>query len=206
MPSALSHPAPALAIATYFGGDRLPRSAIVAGVMCSVLPDVDILGFRLGIVHGGMFAHRGLTHSLPFALAVAVAAAIIVRRRDPRLRVGDLCFYLFLATASHGAFDALTNGGLGVAFFAPFSSARYFFAFRPIEVSPLSVGAISVGTRLGRSNERASLGLVAVSCLHGSCDPRTPIYGRWKLKTIGSFVRSLRVEHGEVPARGTRPE
>jgi inner membrane protein len=107
--------------------------------MCSVLPDVDILGSHLGIVHGGMFAHRGLTHSLPFALAVAVAAAILVRWRDPRLRVGDLCFYLFLATASHGAFDALTNGGLGVAFFAPFSSARYFFAFRPIEVSPLSV-------------------------------------------------------------------
>jgi inner membrane protein len=35
--------------------------------------------------------------------------------------------------------DALTNGGLGVAFFAPFSGARFFFPSRPIEVSPISV-------------------------------------------------------------------
>jgi inner membrane protein len=42
-------------------------------------------------------------------------------------------------TASHGALDALTNGGLGVAFFAPFSNARYFFPWRPVEVSPIGV-------------------------------------------------------------------
>lgn len=31
----------------------------------------------------------------------------------------------------------MTNGGIGVAFFAPFDNTRYFFPFRPIEVSPL---------------------------------------------------------------------
>jgi inner membrane protein len=41
--------------------------------------------------------------------------------------------------ASHGVLDACTNGGLGIAFFAPFSNARYFFPGRPLEVSPLSV-------------------------------------------------------------------
>lgn len=35
----------------------------------------------------------------------------------------------------------MTNGGLGVAFFAPFSSARYFLPFRPIEASPISITA-----------------------------------------------------------------
>src|SRR6266540_4876570 len=35
----------------------------------------------------------------------------------------------------HGFFDAMTNGGLGVAFFAPFDSRRYFLAFRPLEVA-----------------------------------------------------------------------
>jgi inner membrane protein len=54
---------------------------------------------------------------------------------------GQLWLYLFLATASHGVLDALTNGGLGVAFFAPFDNARYFFPFTPIEVSPISVRA-----------------------------------------------------------------
>jgi len=35
--------------------------------------------------------------------------------------------------------DMLTNGGRGIALFAPFSNARYFFPWRPIEVSPISV-------------------------------------------------------------------
>jgi inner membrane protein len=47
--------------------------------------------------------------------------------------------FFFGATASHGVLDALTNGGLGVAFFAPFSNTRYFFPWQPIEVSPLGI-------------------------------------------------------------------
>jgi inner membrane protein len=35
----------------------------------------------------------------------------------------------------------MTNGGLGVAFFAPFDNSRYFFSFTPIQVSPISVRA-----------------------------------------------------------------
>jgi len=50
-----------------------------------------------------------------------------------------LCGFLFLSTLSHGILDALTNGGLGVAFFAPFDDSRYFFPWRPIRVSPISV-------------------------------------------------------------------
>jgi inner membrane protein len=51
-----------------------------------------------------------------------------------------LLLFLFLATASHGVLDAMTTGGLGVAFFAPFDAGRYFLPWRPIEVSPLGVG------------------------------------------------------------------
>jgi inner membrane protein len=34
----------------------------------------------------------------------------------------------------------MTNGGLGVALFWPFSSGRIFLPFRPIQVSPIGVG------------------------------------------------------------------
>src|SRR5438093_115062 len=50
-----------------------------------------------------------------------------------------LWVFFFLATASHGFLDSMTNGGLGVAFFAPFSNIRYFLRWRPIVVSPISV-------------------------------------------------------------------
>jgi inner membrane protein len=34
----------------------------------------------------------------------------------------------------------MTNGGLGVALYWPFSLERLFFPFRPIQVSPIGVG------------------------------------------------------------------
>jgi inner membrane protein len=34
--------------------------------------------------------------------------------------------------------DAMTSGGPGVAFLAPFDGTRYFFPWRPIPVSPLA--------------------------------------------------------------------
>ena len=57
-----------------------------------------------------------------------------------------LWVYFFLATASHGFLDSMTNGGLGVAFFAPFSNTRYFLQWRPIVVSPISIYGL-VGRR-----------------------------------------------------------
>jgi inner membrane protein len=48
--------------------------------------------------------------------------------------------YFLVATASHGLLDAMTDGGLGVAFFSPFDNHRYFLPWRPIHVSPIGVG------------------------------------------------------------------
>lgn len=61
-------------------------------------------------------------------------------RQDRRMRRRrTLVLYFFIVTASHGLLDALTNGGLGVAFFAPFDNERYFFPWTPLEVSPIGV-------------------------------------------------------------------
>jgi inner membrane protein len=47
-------------------------------------------------------------------------------------------FYFFLAAASHGLLDALTDRrGLGIPFFWPFDATRYFFPFTPVGSSPL---------------------------------------------------------------------
>jgi inner membrane protein len=35
----------------------------------------------------------------------------------------------------------MTDGGQGIAFFAPFDTTRYFFPWRPVRVSPISIGA-----------------------------------------------------------------
>lgn len=108
--------------------------------MCSIIPDVDVIGFRFGIHYGDFWGHRGFTHSVVFAFLLASFVAFALFRREASV-IGRLSLfaYIFLATASHGVLDAMTNGGLGVAFFSPFENSRYFLPWRPIRVSPIGV-------------------------------------------------------------------
>ncbi len=110
---------------------------MLAGIVCSILPDIDIVGFRYGVRYGDVLGHRGLTHGLPFAAILAGVLAVLVPRAAERSGLFSIWLFLFFATASHGILDAFTNGGLGVGFFAPFSNRRYFFPLRPIQVSPI---------------------------------------------------------------------
>src|SRR5579872_845956 len=75
---------------------------------------------------------------LAFALVVSWTVAFLTFSRRPQGWTRFLLFsYFFVVTASHGVLDAMTDGGLGIAFFAPFDNTRYFFPFRPIKVSPI---------------------------------------------------------------------
>jgi inner membrane protein len=65
---------------------------------------------------------------------------LLFRSVMPNVSRPALWVYLFLATASHGVLDAMTDGGLGVAFFSPFNNRRYFFSWTPIRVSPIGIG------------------------------------------------------------------
>ena len=117
----------------------LDRRALFFGALCAVLPDLDVVGFGYGVQYGDLWGHRGLTHSLLFAaLLSGTLVGVWYRQRDAKV-AAMLWLYFFLATASHGLLDALTNGGLGVAFLSPFDTTRYFFGFRPIAVSPIGV-------------------------------------------------------------------
>jgi len=138
MASAFSHAAAALALGTAFWRPALPTRFWVLGAICAVLPDLDVIAFRVGIPYEHVLGHRGLSHSLFFAALLAVAVVALFFSREQQ-HWGRLWLFFFLATASHALLDALTTGGLGVALFAPLENSRYFFPWRPIEVSPLSV-------------------------------------------------------------------
>ncbi len=139
MASVFTHAFFAAAMGGAFARRRMPARFWVLAAACAVLPDADVLAFAFGVPYASMFGHRGFTHSLVFAALTGVAVAAVFFR-DAANRA-TLAVFFSLATASHAALDALTNGGLGVALFAPFSARRYFFPFRPVEVSPIGVGA-----------------------------------------------------------------
>jgi inner membrane protein len=139
MASAFSHIAvPAVLYACFKSETVNARLFVLAGV-CSVFPDIDVIGFALGIPYASQWGHRGFTHSLVFALCLASCLSLFHRPlRSKPLPVFWLCF---LSCASHAFLDAMTNGGLGVALFWPFSIERVFLPFRPIQVSPIGVSS-----------------------------------------------------------------
>lgn len=142
MASAFSHAVAAVSVGTCFYRPQIAKRVWVAAILCSVSPDLDVIGFRFGIRYADFWGHRGFTHSLLFAAVLAgVVAGILFRYGTSGIGKFSLFAYLFLATASHGVLDAMTNGGLGVAFFSPFDETRYFLPWRPVRVSPIAVTA-----------------------------------------------------------------
>ena len=125
-------------MAAPFYKPQIPKQVWALGVLCAVVPDLDVIGFRFGVHYGDFWGHRGFTHSFFFALLLSTAAFLVVLRNLTSGR--PLIFlYLFIATVSHGLLDAMTNGGLGVAFFSPFDNRRYFLPWHPIRVSPIGI-------------------------------------------------------------------
>jgi inner membrane protein len=139
MASVFTHAFAAAALGGVWAGGRMPARFWMLAMVCAVLPDADVAAFFFGVPYGATFGHRGFTHSLVFALGLALAVVALFFRESANKPA--LVVVFFLATASHAALDALTNGGLGVAFFSPFSDRRYFFPSRPIQVSPIGIGS-----------------------------------------------------------------
>jgi inner membrane protein len=71
MASVFSHAVAVLGIGACFYRPGTPKRVLVAGAICSVIPDLDVIGFRFGIHYGDFWGHRGFTHSLVFAALLA---------------------------------------------------------------------------------------------------------------------------------------
>lgn len=149
MPTIFSHAVMALGLGAAFFGRKAPAGALAMGALCAALPDADVAGFAFGVRYEDPIGHRGFSHSLVFAALLAtLVLPAVYRRGKGGPGSGRLWSYLFLATASHGLLDAMTDGGLGIALLAPFDNHRYFFPFRPIEVSPIGVSRFLSGRGL----------------------------------------------------------
>lgn len=109
MPTVFPHPAPVLALTMALGSRAVPARLLLFGVLCALLPDADVVGFRLGIPYADILGHRGFFHSLAFALGMGLVGAGLA----PVLRCGRMAALGgFFAVASHILLDAMTSGGL----------------------------------------------------------------------------------------------
>ena len=116
--------------------------AMVGFSALALLPDADVVAFAFGIPYAHPFGHRGASHSIVFAALVGVFVGLIARLRgQPQpLRLAALCAAVVM---SHPLLDAMTTGGLGVAWAWPWSAERGFLPWRPIPVAPIGAGFLS---------------------------------------------------------------
>jgi inner membrane protein len=122
VPTPISHATVGFAIAAWTQRPPPTRSLCLAAAACAALPDIDYFGWPV--------AHRGITHSIAFAVGGAVVAtALLFRAREDRMRVA---LVLFLAFLSHSLLDGLSSYSTGIAYFAPFSSERFRLPWTPL--------------------------------------------------------------------------
>lgn len=140
MASIFGHALAAFVLGKGFSKTIVNWKFILLGIICAIIPDADVIGFSFGIKYESFWGHRGFSHSLLFALILGVLITVIFYSRIFFSKKGViLILYFTICTASHAVLDALTTGGLGVAFLSPFDTTRYFFPWRPIKVSPIGV-------------------------------------------------------------------
>ncbi|RHX90001.1 metal-dependent hydrolase [Leptospira stimsonii] len=137
MPTIMTHTVVPISLWLALGKKTIPVKLLLVGIFFSILPDADVIAFKLGIPYEADLGHRGFSHSIGFALSLSVFSCVLLRWFQVKATV--LISFLFLSILSHGVLDAMTSGGLGVGFLIPYSSERFFFDYRPIRVSPIGI-------------------------------------------------------------------
>lgn len=134
--ASFGHVAVGIAAARVHDGEFRWKTMVALSAF-SFAPDLDVIAFRFGIPYAAPFGHRGATHSIAFAVIAGLCALLLTKKTRTALT-------LFLVVLSHPLLDSLTDGGLGVALFWPFSNARGFSPWTPIPVAPLGKGMLSM--------------------------------------------------------------
>ncbi len=164
MPTSFTHAISGAVLAPLAPAPVSPRKAALALAAVAIAPDLDVVGFYLGVPYGHPLGHRGLFHSLPFSALLALGVVLVCFREIPRASRAffGMTALVFVAASSHGLLDAATDGGRGVGLLLPFDRQRYFLPWRPLPTSPLELD-VFLGPR-GFSVLRRETWLVGAPC------------------------------------------
>lgn len=145
MASPWAHALAGAAVGAFYRTPEYRRRVITLAGICAIAPDLDLIGWPLGIPPASLLGHRGLAHSIPVAAALGISMAAVLPAGLARGQRIAAAFVLVLATVTHSLLDALTTyAPSGPAFWAPFTNTRYRFAWTPL------TGAGGLHTDFGR--------------------------------------------------------
>lgn len=113
---------------------RASAGTLLTFAALSSLPDFDVFGVACGLPDEGVCGHRGVSHSIAFAVTVGIATALLARRIGwPFVRTAVAAT---LAVASHAVLDIFGEGGRGIPLLWPLSDDRYMSPWRLLPDAP----------------------------------------------------------------------
>jgi inner membrane protein len=110
-----------------FAGKKLGRKAMVWGLIAQSFPDIDFVAATWLDTPSDLLAHRGFTHSILFAVMIALIMAALANKwhRPHNISFTRWLFFFGAVILSHIFIDAFNNYGVG--WFEPFSHYRVSF-------------------------------------------------------------------------------
>lgn len=132
MATLYTHAVAGLGLAKVCAGRPMPWSYWTLATILPLLPDLDVFSTA---TYGSPLGHRGVTHSLLFALVIGLVAASFLSRPF-RGQWWWLAVLFSAIVASHGLLDAMTRGGGNIPFFWPLGG--WYGNWGPLRVSDIA--------------------------------------------------------------------
>ena len=110
-----------------FAGRTVGKKAMLWGILAQSIPDIDFVAALWSDTIGNLFAHRGFTHSILFAVIITPLIAGLANHWHRPHNISFRRWFLFIGSVilMHIFLDAFNNYGVG--WFEPFSSKRISF-------------------------------------------------------------------------------
>ena len=106
-------------------GKKLGKKALFWGALSQSLPDIDSIGALFFPADQALLIHRGITHSMLFAIVVGLILVFAVKKiyHNPSLSFSLLAFFFCGQLALHDLLDTCNSYGTGLL--EPFSHLRF---------------------------------------------------------------------------------
>ncbi len=110
-----------------FAGKQLGKRAMFLGAVAQSVPDIDFVSSLWLNTSENLLGHRGFTHSILFALLIAVILGLIAERwhRPHNISLRKWILFFLVQNLIHLLIDSLNVYGVG--WFEPFSHYRVAF-------------------------------------------------------------------------------
>ncbi len=188
------------------GGKDDPRLP-ACGALAGTLPDIDIIPTLFLGPLSQLDLHRGLTHTILFAIVISPLIGFMIHRFLNKKKVDDRfmtwTLILFLGILSHILLDCFTSYGTRI--FLPFSNYRVAWGtlavVDPFFSIPVAVAALSLF--LTRQNEKLRRRLFAAGLSIGIAYLSATVFN--KVHSDAVFRRSLKKQNLEFTRLMTTP-